>query len=248
MGGGPSLLGGQGTSKEDAEQWLRQLFPNANVSVQRDSPKAGQPYAGYGGEVNGDYEAHGKGRPANVGPAGYQYFREAEAAGKGGGRDPYAYDYVDPQHYRDVARLMQRPPDGGRGRYADVDRARYEEMAKPHSRQAAMMASQKKPVPRMADAEADARRAGPAGSALWMHDGLRHPAYGYGAGQAQEQYMRDALNARIPHLSAGYDSRGYPPQMDWSMRGDWHDDYDQYASNGKGHPHQRHGKASGKMS
>jgi hypothetical protein len=35
--------------------------------------------------------------------------------------------------------------------------------------------------------------------------------------------------------------------MDWNRRGDWHDEYDQYASNGKGHPHQRHGKAGGKM-
>jgi hypothetical protein len=111
-------------------------------------------------------------------------------------------------------------------------------------------AAAKKPDPRVADVEAESKRAGPPGSAMWMHghDGMRNPAgYGYGSTQPQDPYMRDTMNSRIPHLSAGYESRGYPPQMDWNARGDWHDDYDQYASNGKGHPHQRHGKGGGKM-
>jgi hypothetical protein len=85
---------------------------------------------------------------------------------------------------------------------------------------------------------------------MWMqgHDGMRQtPAYGYGAAQTPDRNMRDTMNARIPHHSAAYDSRGYPQQMDWNMRGEWHDDYDQFATNGKGHPHQRHGKAGGKM-
>jgi hypothetical protein len=151
---------------------------------------------------------------------------------------------------------MQRPLDAGKGRYADNDRLRYDDPA--YSRQAAMaamMASQKKPDPRAVDPEFDGRRAGPAGSAMWdamqAHGGMRHPpAYGYGAAQMQEQYLREAMNLRAPHHPAGYEARGYPPQIDWNMRGgggDWRDDYDQFASNGKGPPHQRHGKAGGKM-
>jgi hypothetical protein len=252
MRGGNRL--GDAGGKHDAEAWLRQLFPNANVSVQKElglglGGKPSQHRDGYGVEVNG--ETHGRGRPANAGaagagpqgyPPGYPHYREAEAAAaaaaKGGGRDAFQYDYGD-RNQRDVARMMQRPPDGGRGRYGDA----YEEIAKAHTRQAAaMMAAQKKADPRVNDAEADARRAGPAGYPQYP------AAYGYGAASSQEQYIRDAISARIPHFPGGYDSRGYPPQADWAMRGDWHGDYEQFASNGKGHAHQRHGKAGGKMS
>jgi hypothetical protein len=246
-----------GGNNHDAEAWLRQLFPNAKVSVQKEmaAANASQPHAGYVPEVgnaahdarmvNGDYESHGRGRPqlggpqiggpGAGGPGRYPYYRDAEAPGKGGGKDSYPspYDYGD-QLYRDVSRMMQRPPDGGRGRYGEAGPSRYDEYARQAAMMAQFSAAAKKPDPRVADVEAGY--------------GMRNPAgYGYGSTQPQDPYMRDTMNSRIPHLSAGYESRGYPPQMDWNARGDWHDDYDQYASNGKGHPHQRHGKGGGKM-
>jgi hypothetical protein len=219
-------------SGEDAEDWLKSMFPLANVSVQHtalekheDKERGRRDYEyGWPGQVpNGEYGRRPGGPP----------YRDDIA----GGRDPYAY--AD-ERYHEAPRLLQRTAERGR---PEPERARDE-----YSQRDDYNAARHLWNVQMSEAARLEQRKGAAYAAKGMrHPGgptpdMRQAAMTYIAAMGamhREQHLREAaLSGRYPpsmHPDPRYDPRH---AVDWHgdmVGGDWMDyEYDAFGKNGKG--------------